>query len=213
MPKKEEEAVEAKNEPIINTEAAKAKAEEFGENAKKGINDAIDKVKSNNNLKIVCGAVVCVVVLLVLVLLLGAGGGSKKPVKDFSSGMVKQNAKKVCKSFAKDMFEDEDEIEDCIDTLDESFDDMDSDEKIKSYKIEGKKKLDKDDVEDIAEKVEDIFDIDEKKVKKVVRYKVSFDAKGTENDADLYIFSAKIKGRWSIIGVSASKDYRAGLGF
>ena len=87
------------------------------------------------------------------------------------------------------------------------FDDMDSDDKIKSYKIESKKKLDKDDIEDIAEKLEKTFDIDEKKVKKVVRYKVSFDAKGKDNDADLYIFSAKIKGRWSVIGVSTSKNY------
>ena len=209
--KKEEE--KKASEQIINTEAAKAKVEEVADATKKGVNSFVDKVKSNKALLAVCCAVCALVVICLFVLLLGAFNGASKPVKSFSSGMIKQDAKKVCKSFAKDMFEDEDELDECIESLDEEFDDMDSDEKIKSYKIESKKKLDKDDIEDIAEKLEKAFDIDEKKVKKVVRYKVSFDAKGKDNDTDLYIFSAKIKGRWSIIGISTSKTYRAGLGF
>ena len=203
--KKEEE--KKASEQIINTEAAKAKVGEVADATKKGVNSFVDKVKSNKALLAVCCAVCALVVICLFVLLLGAFNGASKPVKNFSTGMVKQNAKRVCKSFAKDMFEDEDELEECIDGLEETFDDMDSDEKIKSYKIESKKKLDKDDVEEIAEKLEKAFDIDEKKVKKVVRYKVSFDAKGKDNDADLYIFSAKIKGRWSIIGFSTSKNY------
>ena len=204
--KKAEEEKKA-SEQIINTEAAKAKVNEVADATKKGVNSFVEKVKSNKALLAACCAVCALVVICLFVLLLGAFNGASKPVKSFSSGMVKQNAKKVCKSFAKDMFEDEDELDECIDGLEELFDDMDSDDKIKSYKIESKKKLDKDDIEDIAEKLEKTFDIDEKKVKKVVRYKVSFDAKGKDNDADLYIFSAKIKGRWSVIGVSTSKNY------
>ncbi len=207
--KKAEEEKKA-SEQIINTEAAKAKVGEVADATKKGVNSLVEKVKGNKALLAVCCAVCAVVVILLFVLLLGAFNGPSKPVKQFSSGMVKLNAKKVCKSFAKDMFEDEDELEECIDSLDETFDDMDSDDKLKSYKIESKKKLDKDDVEDIAEKLEKAFDIDEKKVKKVVRYKVSFDAKGKDNDSDLYIFAAKVKGRWSIVGVSTSKNFRAG---
>ena len=210
--KKSEEENKA-SEQIINTEAAKAKAGEVVDATKKGVNSFVDKVKNDKALLAICCACCAVVVIVLFVLLLGAFNGASKPVKGFSSGMIKQDAKKVCKSFAKDMFEDEDELDECIDGLEELFDDMDSDDKIKSYKIESKKKLDKDDIEDIAEKLEKTFDIDEKKVKKVVRYKVSFDAKGKDNDTDLYIFSAKIKGRWSIIGISTSKTYRAGLGF
>ena len=211
--KKSEEENKA-SEQIINTEAARAKVEEVADATKKGVNSFVDKVKNDKALLAICCAVCAVVVIVLVVLLVGAFNGSSKPVKQFSSGMVKLDSKKVCKSFAKDMFEDEDELDECVDLLDETFEDMDdSDEKLKSYKIEGSKKLDKDDIEDIAEKVEDAFDIDEKKVKKVVRYKVSFDAKGKDNDTDLYIFSAKIKGRWSVIGVSTSKNYRAGLGF
>ena len=204
--KKSEEENKA-SEQIINTEAAKAKAGEVVDATKKGVNSFVDKVKNDKALLAICCACCAVVVIVLFVLLLGAFNGASKPVKGFSSGMIKQDAKKVCKSFAKDMFEDEDELDECVEGLEESFDEMDSDEKIKSYKIEGKKKLDKDDIEDIAEKLEKAFDIDEKKVKKVVRYKVSFDAKGKDNDTDLYIFSAKIKGRWSIIGISTSKNY------
>lgn len=211
--KKSEEEEKKASEQIINTDAAKAKVEEVADATKKGVNSFVDKVKNDKALLAICCAVCLVVVIVLFVLILGAFNGSSKPVKSFSTGIVKQDGKKLCKSFPKEFLEDLDDDEECEEVFEEMFDDMDSDEKVKSYKIESSKKLDKDDIEEIAEKLEDRYDIDEKKVKKVVRYKVSYDAKGKENDVDLYLFSAKIRGKWYIVGMSTSKDFRAGLNF
>lgn len=202
-------AEEPKNEQIINTEAVKAKAAELGENVKEGANKVATKLKENKNIvTIVAGVAACFVALLILILIVNSFTGPKHQAKVFSKSLVKLNEKKYCKSFNKDIIEDRfDDIDDCIDKVSDSFDEADKDEKFKSYKIEAKKVLDKDDVEEIAEKLDDEFGIDEKKVKKVVRYKVSFDAKGKDNDVDLYVFVGKIKGHWSVIGMSTSKEY------
>ena len=58
----------------------------------------------------------------------------------------------------------------------------------------------KNDVVDFADNIEDAYDIPAKKVKKVVRYKVKFDAKGKENDLKEEIYVVKIGGKWYVMG-------------
>ena len=211
MAKKAEEAKveEPKNEQIINTEAAKAKVEEVANNVKEGANNFVEKVKGDKNLLIAC----CVCAFVVLVILCSCifCDGSKGAAKDMSKALVKLNAKKFCKTINKDIVNEVyDGVDECIDKIGESWEETDEDDKPSKYKFISDKKLKKDDVEDIAEKLED-FGIDEDRVKKVVRYKVSFDAKGNDNDMDLYIYTAKIKGHWSVIGITPSKEYSPGL--
>ena len=212
-PKKED----PKNEPIINTEAAKAKAEELANNVKEGAtelasnvkegaNNFVEKVKGDRNLLIaVC---VCAFVVVVLFFSLICCDGSKGVAKDMSKALVKMDAKKYCKAINKTIVEEVyDDLDSCKDYMEDALEESDEDAQPTKYKIKSDKKLKKDDVEDIAEILEDKYGIDENKVKKVVRYKVHFDAKKNKNDFDLYIFTAKIKGKWSVIGVSPGKEY------
>ena len=193
---------ETKNEQIINTEAAKAKVNEVAGNVKEGASNFVEKVKGDKALLAVCcAAAVVVVVVLFIILSNTVFNGSKNVVKQYAGGMVKMNAKKVCKAYPKELIEFAfDDIDECVDTLEEQFDNMkDEDIKYKGYEITNKKVLDKDDVEDYAEKLEDLYDIPEKKLKKVVRYSVNVDAKGSDNDEKLYIFAGKIGGKWYVI--------------
>jgi len=210
--KKVEEAQveEPKNEQIINTEAAKAKVEEVANNVKEGANNFVEKVKGDKYLLIAC--CVCAFVVFVILCSIIFCDGSKGAAKDMSKAIVKLNAKKYCKAINKDIIlEKYDDMDECIDTMDEAWEEVDKEDAPKKYKIISDKKLKKDDVEEIAETLEEAYNIDENKVKKVVRYKVSFDAKGKDNDKDLYIFTAKIKGKWSVIGISSTKNYSMSL--
>jgi hypothetical protein len=199
MPKKVEE--EKKDEQIINTEAAKAKVEEVANNVKEGANNMVEKVKGDKKLLAVCCACCVVVVVLLLALILGCCNGPKKAVKSYAKGIVKMDEKKVCKSMHKNMIEEDyDDIDDCYDNFEELFDKMKDEEKnYKSYEITNKKVLDKDDVEEMAEDLEEKYDISEKSLKKVVRFSVNFDAKGSDNDQKVYIYVGKIKGHWYVI--------------
>lgn len=193
---------EQKNEQIINTEAAKAKAAEVAGNVKEGATNFIEKVKGDKKLLAVCCAVCAVVVILVFVVLVNLiSGGSKGAVKTYANAYIKMNAKKYCKSMHKNIIETVyDDVDECVDGLEERFDKMkDEDIKYKSYEISNSKKLDKDEVEDYAEMLDKLYDINEKDLKKVVRYSVNFDAKGSDHDEKYYIFVGKIKGHWYVI--------------
>lgn len=203
MPKKVEE--EPKNEQIINTEAAKAKAQEVAENVKEGATKAVEKVKNDKILLGVCCGVA--VVVLVLLFSLVCGGGAKKAVKNYAKAVIKMDEKKYCKSIHKNMLEEQyDDLDECYETMEDMFDNLkDEDVKYKKYEITNKKKLDKDDVEEMAEDLEDKYDISEKDLKKVVRFSVNFDAKGSDNDKKLYIYVGKIKGKWYVIDQETRK--------
>lgn len=201
MPKKVEE--EPKNEQIINTEAAKAKAGEVAENVKAGANKAIEAVKNDKMLLGICCGVV--VFILVVFLVVFANGASKRAVKSYAKAFIKYDEKKVCKSLHKNMIEEQyDDIDDCYEAWEEIFDSLkDEDVKYKSYEITNKKVMDKDDVEEMAEELEEKYDISEKSLKKVVRFSVNLDAKGSDNDRKLYIYAGKIKGKWYIINTES----------
>ena len=197
---------EPKNEQIINTEAAKAKVEEVAGNVKEGATNFIEKVKKDKTLMAVCCAVCAVVVILLFVILANCVfGGPKKAVKSYTNAYVKMNAKKYCKNMHKNIVESVyDDVDECVDKMEETFDGLKEDDvKYKSYEIVNTKKLDKDEVEDYAEMLDKYYDINEKSLKKVVRYSVNLDAKGSDNDKKLYIYVGKIKGKWYVIDQSS----------
>ncbi len=200
---------EPKNEQIINTEAAKAKAAEVAGNVKEGATNFIEKVKTDKTLMAVCCGVAAVLVIVVFVILANCVfGGPKRAVKSYTKAYyIKMDAKKSCKAMHKNIVESVyDDVDECVDKMKDTFEDIkDSDVKYKSYEIVNSKKLDKDDVEDYAEMLEKYYDINEKSLKKVVRYSVNVDAKGSDNDKKLYIYVGKIKGKWYVIDQSSRK--------
>ena len=199
------EEKEPKKEQIINTEAAKAKVEEVAGNVKEGANNFVEKVKGDKALlAVVCAVAAVVVIVLFVILANTVFNGSKRAVKTYANAYVKMNAKKYCKSMHKNIIEAVyDDVDECVDALDERFENLkDDDVKFKSYEIINSKKLDKDDVEDYAEKLEKYYDISEKSLKKVVRYSVNIDAKGSDNDEKVYIYVGKIKGKGYVIDQS-----------
>jgi len=200
MPKKVEE--EKKDEQIINTEAAKAKVEEVANNVKEGATNFVEKVKNDKALMGICIAACAVVVIVLFVILSNTVfNGSKNAVKRYSKAFVKMNEKGICKSIHKNMLEEQyEDIDECQDAWEEIFSSLKDEEvKFKSYEITNKKELDKDEVEEYAEDLEEKYDISEKSLKKVYRFSVNFDAKGSENDRKVYIYVGKIKGHWYVI--------------
>ena len=209
MPKTEEpkneqpKTEEVKKDQVINTEALKAKTAEVAGNVKEGTKNFVEKVKGDKTLMIICCAVAAVVVVLFLGLIIGGTGGSKGVAKKYARAYVKMDEKKICKMLHKKVLEErfDGELSDCYDSLEKTFDYLkDNDVKYTKYEITSKKVYDKDDVVDFADKIEDAYDIPAKKVKKVVRYKVKFDAKGKENDQKTEIYVVKIGGKWYVMG-------------
>lgn len=209
--KKVEKTVkEETKEPIINTEAAKAKAEEVAKEAKEGASNLIEKIKTDKALTIICCVVLIVLVILILSglgsLLSGTGKGT---VKQYAKSMVNYDSKKFCKSFSEVVLEEEyDGLDECIEDMDEYFENFeDEDYKIKSYEIGEGKKLSDSKLEDLADDLEDDYDIDAKKVKKAYKYKVKFKVED-EDDSDtlkMEVYVAKINGKWGIVDMET--DY------
>ena len=152
---------EPKNEQIINTEAAKAKAAEVAGNVKEGASNLVDKVKNDKTLMAVCCGAAVLVVIVLFILFANIVGGPKSAVKSYSKAYIKMNAKKYCKSMHKNIIETAyDDIDECVDNMKETFENQkDEDIKYKSYEIVNSKKLDKDDVEDYGEMLEKLYDI------------------------------------------------------
>lgn len=182
----------------VNTEAAKTKATELVESAKKGLGNYTEKLKTD---KKVLGITVAVVVILVL--LFGGlylNGGSKGVVKSFAKAYVKSDTKKIVKLMHEDYLEaSEDSHFDIEETFDEMFDKYDDEDyKVLSYELVDSDKLDKKKVEDIAEDLEDNCDIDEDTVKAAVVYTVKFkvDDDGDKDTLKVEVTAVKIKGKW-----------------
>ena len=207
MPKTEEpkneqpKTEEVKKDQVINTEALKAKTAEVAGNVKEGTKNFVEKVKGDKTLMIICSAVAVVIVVLFIALIAGGTGGSKAVVKKYAKAYIKMDEKKICKMQHKKVIEErfDGELSDCYDKLEESFEYLkDNDIKYTKYEITSKKVYDKDDVIDMAEDLEEAYDIPAKKVKKIVRYKVKFDAKGKEDDRKAEIYAVKISGKWYV---------------
>lgn len=194
------QATNQTSQPIVNTEAAKAKASELAEAAKTGINSYTEKLKTD---KKVLGISIAVVVILLLVICsLYLNGGSKGVVKSFSQAFVKSDTKKIVKLMHKNYLDAyEDMGFDIEDTLDDTFDDYDNEDfKVLSYEIVDSDKVEKSDLEDLAEDLEDNCDIDEKNVKAAVVYTIKFKVNddGDKDTMKKDVTAVKIKGKWYI---------------
>lgn len=193
---------EAVNQPIVNTDAAKAKANEVASKAKEGFGSFSNKLKTDKKFLTMVVAIVGAVLLLVLGGAFYFNGGSKGAVKGFAKAFVKADAKKVVKYMNEDYLEaSEDAGFDIEDSLDEAFDDNeDKDFKYLSYEIVDSDKLDKDDVEEVAEQLEENCDIDEDTVKAAVVYTIKFkvDDDGDKDTEKKEVTAVKIKGKWYI---------------
>lgn len=188
------------SQPIVNTDAAKAKANELAGKAKEGIGSFTEKLKTD---KKVLGITIGVVVALVL--LIGCAyftGGSKGVAKNYANAYVKSNTKKIMKYMHEGLVEYYDDLGiDLEETLEDAFDENDdNDYKYLSYELVDSDKLDKDDVEDLAEDLDKYYDIDEKSVKAAVVYTIKYKVKddGDKDTIKNDITVIKIKGKWYV---------------
>lgn len=193
-------------QPMINTEAVKANANNLVEKVKGGLNYYTTNIKNDKKLMIGTGVVVLVVVLLFALLFVNP---SKSVAKKYANAMVKYDAKAIVEITHEDMIKSMEEYLEYLDQdyeemLEESFEELeDSDIEYKSYKIDGdSKKYDKDDLEELAETLEDSYDIDEKDVTAARRYTIRFeiDEDGDDEEEKVKVVVAKIKGKWYFIG-------------
>lgn len=190
------------SQSIINTDAAKAKANEVAGKAKSGVNAFTEKMKTDKKFQSLVIGIAIIVVVAIVVLVAYLGGGSKGAVKGFAKAYADMDAKKVVKYMNKDYLEaSEDNGYDIEESLDDLFDNYDdNDYKILSYEITDSEKVDKDDLEDIADDLEDNCDIKAKTVKAAVVYTIKFKVKddGDKDTVKKDVTAVKISGKWYV---------------
>ena len=201
------EVAPAVNQPMVNTDAIKAKANNLMGKAKDGLNYYKANIKTDK--KLMGGTVIAVVIVLLLFLLLFVNP-SKNVVKKYAKAMVNYDAKAIVDITHDDMVDSMEKLlkysdyDDYEEMLEAAFEELeDNDYEYKSYKIDGDyKKYDKDDVEDIAEEWEESYDINEKDVQAVRRYTIKFkvDDDGDDDTEKVKVLVAKIKGKWYFMG-------------
>lgn len=190
-------------QPVVNTEAVKAranqvagKANEVAGKAKVWATDYVQKVKTDKNYMIGTAVVVVVVLLLLFGKMLVPG---YRVVNSFMNGMKKFDAEKIVKLYHEDMYDDED---DEIDELEDRFDNYEDDDyKITGFKIRECDKYSKDELEDLAENLETYYDIDEDDVQAARTYYVryTYDEDGDKGLSYRSVTVVKIDGKWYLM--------------
>lgn len=161
-------------------------------------------IGQNKSLLIGAGAILAVIVIVIVLISSMFSGGYQKPIDNFVKGFNKCNAKTMMKAFPEDMMDKDDKVTDkdletLIGTLEMFYGD---DIKI-SYDIEGKAKLDKDEIEDL----EDELDV---KISKAYEVDVNLEISGDdEEEEDVTSFVvAKIKGEgWKLVSDGMSSIF------
>ncbi len=187
-------------QPIVNTDAVKAKAGQVAVGAKDAVGKAkvfagnyAERVKTDKKVMVATIVVVVLVLLLIFGKFLTPGYGV---VNSYMNGMKKFNAEKIVKLYHEDMYEDED---DEIDDLEERFEEYeDEDYAIKGFKIRECDKYSEDEVEDLAESLETLYDIDEDDVQAARTYYVryTYDDDGDKGLSYRGVTVVKIDGKW-----------------
>lgn len=188
------------NQATPNMGTGTTKTNEVVDKAKQGLGNYVEKLKTD---KKVLGISIAVVVILLLVICsVYLNGGSKGVAKSFSQAFVKSDTKKIVKLMHKNYLDAyEDMGFDIEDTLDDTFDEYDNDDyKVLSYEIVDSDKVEKSDLEDLAEDLDDNCDIDEKSVKAAVVYTIKFKVNddGDKDTMKKDVTAVKIKGKWYI---------------
>ena len=203
----------ASNQPIVNTEAVKAKTSELAGKAKNVAGNVADKTKNifaaykeklKTDKRVLYGSIgvgAVVVVLLLVFIITTLFDPAKAVVRKYANAMVDMDAGKIVELYHEDYLEngyfDEDGMEEMLDAAFEALEDKDY--YYKKFKIDSDyKKYDKDDVEDLAEALEESYDIDEKDVQAARRYTIRFtvDDDGDKDDEKIKITVVKIDGKW-----------------
>ena len=171
--------------------------------------EEVEVKKSKKLLPIILGSVGAVVVLALLITCICLNNNPKKYVKNYFVGYTSGNAKKVCKSINKAVFKAMDySYEECLDDGEDYLDDVDLEDV--EITIGNKKVLSKDDIEEIHDDIEDEIDDSFPKISKIVRYRVKIsyeDDDGNEEKETVYVWVAKIKGKWGVIGMNDDKEF------
>lgn len=193
----------AQNQPMVNTEAVKAKANqvagkanEVAGKAKVWANDYAQKVKTDKKYMVITVVVAVVVFVLLFGKLFMPGTGV---VRAYLNGMKNFDAEKIVKLYHEDMIEDEDDEED---ELEESFEYYeDEDYEFKSFKIRECEVYSEDELEDLAERLEEYYDIDEKDVKAARTYYVrtKYTEDGDKGIGYRSVTVVKIEGKWYLM--------------
>ena len=182
--------------------------------------NAIKSIWANKKIRL--GIIIGVALLVVL----GIGGlilgntGYKTALDNYVA-VMNGNAKKVEKLMPKEYWEyleeeDGQELDDIIDDFEDDYKDLVDeweDEYGKnpkvSYEIEEAEKMDKDDVEDMAEALEEKYSfIDDKDVKQAYEVEIELTIKGRKDDDsdDMDVLCVKIGSGWYLISKYGSGD-------
>lgn len=198
-----QETAPVNNQPIVNTEAVKAKANQVTGKANEVVgkvkifaNDYVQKVKTDKKYMVVTVVIVVILFVLLFGKMLMPGYGV---VNSYMNGMKKFNAEKIVKLYHEDMVEDED---DAIDELEDRFDDYEDDDyKIKGFKIRESEKYSEDELEELAEMLDKYYEIDEDDVKAARTYYVryTYDEDGDKGLSYRGVTVVKIKGKWYLV--------------
>ncbi len=169
--------------------------------------EAINKIKKHWKV----GAIVAgVLVVAIIVGVLLSGGGYKGAVKDFMSVMCDGKASKIEKLAPEEFWEEEDiDVDDVVEGYEEyheefleNLEDEYGDDVKLSYDFKDSKKMDKDDLEDLAESISDNYDyIDEDDVTAAYEVELETTIKGDDDDDedDMELIVAKIGGDWYVM--------------
>ncbi len=207
--------------PDAMNEQAKANVQEAAPAAEAGYGDitaAPEKKNARNNLIIAGGAVVVLILLVIIISSLAGGSGYKAPLDDFVKGFNKCDSKKLLNSmYTSDMLDDMTDEEDVklkelYDEMDEeledAFDELEDEygKKLKmDIKVEDKKKLDKDDLEEYEDNYDDYFDANVKISKGYeLDCVLTIEGKDDDDEEEIELVVLKIKGEgWKIYAGSS----------
>lgn len=190
------------SQPLVNTEAVKAKTNELMGKAKNGV--AYYKANIKTDKKLWIGTAVAAVVVIFLFMAL-FGGGAKGVAKKYAKALVNYDADAMLSIYHKDWIEEVyDDEEEALDSFKEMMEYLeDSDLEYISFKVDPDyKEYDEDDVEEYAEYLDEYRGIDEDSVKAVRRYTIKFEVEndGDEDTQKVKILVAKIGNKWYYAG-------------
>ena len=151
----------------------------------------------------IIGIAAAAVLLVVILLVVALSGGYKKPIKNYFKGSQTYNAKTIVKAFPTFMKDDkldkydEDYMEDFKEDLEKEYG-----KRVKyDYKIIGKIKLEKEDLEKAQKSLEKKYDDVKIKVTDGYQLCLQIKIKGSEDHEEyFYPYSVyKVNGKWCLI--------------
>lgn len=166
--------------------------------------------KSNSGMAVLVAAAAVVIVVLIVIFNLLFGGGYKQPVDDMMKAIETGKGKYMYRAMPEFLmdyqYEDEkkseiyDELDDAMEYVTDMLEDQYGDDVKISYKVKDKKKIDKDDLEDLEESIKDTYD-EKVRVSKGYELEIKTKIKGDDDsDTDTSTINVyKIDGDWCLM--------------